>query len=85
MMQGEEIRELKKSKPDKETIQPYITDLLALKAQYKEEYGKDYAPPPAGIAALAASSRAAPASPSVPTVAESPAAAELAAKIAAKV
>lgn len=42
--QGEEIRELKKSKPDKATITPYIEALLALKTRYKDETGKDYAP-----------------------------------------
>lgn len=49
--QGDEIRELKKSKPDKATMKLHVDELLALKAQYKEETGKDYAPAPAAAAA----------------------------------
>ena len=43
--QGEEIRELKKSKADKATLQPHIDALIALKTQYKEEAGKAYVAP----------------------------------------
>lgn len=42
---GDEIRELKKSKPDKATIQPHIDALIALKTQYKDETGKAYVAP----------------------------------------
>lgn len=51
--QGDEIRELKKSKPDKATITPFVEDLKALKAQYKAETGKDYAAAGAAPAAVA--------------------------------
>lgn len=44
--QGIEIRELKKSKPDKAALQPHIDILLALKMDYKAKTGKDYAPAP---------------------------------------
>lgn len=86
--QGLEIRELKKSKPDKATIQPHIDALLSLKGEYKEKAGKDYAPPaaatsssqPPNKAPKVASAAAAPA-----TGGDSPAVAEIAAKIVAKV
>ncbi|CAM9576559.1 unnamed protein product [Chrysoparadoxa australica] len=50
---GEEIRELKKSKPDKAALQPHIDALLALKAEYKEATGSDYAAPNTRAAAPA--------------------------------
>lgn len=59
-VQGDEIRELKKSKPDKATITPHVDDLIKLKAEYKAETGRDYAPPraaPAAAAKMAASSK----------------------------
>eukprot|EP00904_Undaria_pinnatifida_P011963 jgi/Undpi1/7898/HiC_scaffold_24.g10370.m1 len=84
---GLEIRELKKSKPDKATIQPHIDELLSLKAQYKEVAGKAYAPAPAAAAkapAAPAAKEAAVASGAGATVEESPAASEISAKIVAK-
>lgn len=42
---GEEIRDLKKSKPEKATLQPHIDALVALKTQYKDETGKPYVAP----------------------------------------
>ena len=86
--QGLEIRELKKSKPDKATIKPHIDALLSLKAQYKDKAGKDYAPSPAAAAAPAdsgAASKKEALSGGGASVAESPAAAETSAKIVAKV
>ncbi|CAN0530102.1 unnamed protein product, partial [Laminaria digitata] len=80
--QGLEIRELKKSKPDKATITPHINALLSLKAQYKEKAGKDYTPAPAAAPAAAVASKkeavAAPAGGAATE--ESPAAAEISAK-----
>ena len=48
--QGDEIRDLKKSKPDKAALQPHIDALLSLKADYKKHAGKDYVPPGANQA-----------------------------------
>ncbi len=42
---GDEIRELKKSKPDKAALQPHIDALIALKTEYKNEAGKPYVAP----------------------------------------
>lgn len=42
---GDEIRELKKSKADKATLQPHIDALIALKTQFKDETGKAYVAP----------------------------------------
>lgn len=61
--QGDEIRELKKSKPDKATMKPHVDELLALKGQYKEEAGRDYAPSPAAAVAPASAKLKAPAPP----------------------
>lgn len=84
--QGLEIRELKKSKPDKATLQPHIDILLALKAEYKTKTGKDYAPAP-GVspAALPPKASAPVQSPGGEASWESPVVAELYAKITAKV
>ncbi|CAN0453815.1 unnamed protein product, partial [Hapterophycus canaliculatus] len=71
---------MKKSKPDKATLQPHIDALIALKAEYKGVAGKDYAPPAAAAAAPAAKKASAPAAEQ-----ESPAAAAISAKIVAKV
>lgn len=81
--QGLEIRELKKSKPDKAALKPHIDTLIALKAQYKEKTGKDYVPAPA--AAKQAAPAAAAAAAAATAEAESPAAAAITAKIVAKV
>ncbi|CAM9322056.1 unnamed protein product [Pylaiella littoralis] len=82
---GLEIRELKKSKPDKAALQPHIDALIALKTQYKEKTGKDYAPAPAGAAAGAPAGKKGEAAAAAPTAEkESPAAAAISAKIAAK-
>ncbi|CAM9921001.1 unnamed protein product, partial [Sphacelaria rigidula] len=80
--QGDEIRELKKSKPDKAVIMPHVDELKSLKAQYKTKTGKDYAPPAAAAPVPKASAKASPEA--TATVAESPAATALAAKIVAK-
>lgn len=48
--QGDEIRELKKSKPDKATIKPFIDALITLKTQYLQEAGKAYVAPGATAA-----------------------------------
>lgn len=88
--QGLEIRELKKSKPDKAVLKPHIDTLIALKAQYKEKTGKDYvAPAPASSSAPPAGKKKADgggggAAPAGETE-KSPAAAAIAAKIVAKV
>eukprot|EP00752_Nemacystus_decipiens_P011622 g10317.t1 len=78
---GLEIRELKKSKPDKAVLKPHVDTLIALKAEYKEKTGKDYVPvavaPASAPAAAQKSTAAAP-------VTESPAAAAIAGKIVAK-
>jgi len=42
---GDEIRQLKSQKASKETLQPKIDQLLALKNQYKQVSGQDYTPP----------------------------------------
>jgi len=44
---GEEIRKLKAAKSDKATLQPYIDQLLQLKAQFKELTGSDFGAPAA--------------------------------------
>lgn len=41
---GNEIREMKQSGASKDEVTAKVQDLLKLKAQYKEETGKDYAP-----------------------------------------
>lgn len=82
--QGLEIRELKKSKPDKAALKPHIDTLIALKAEFKEKTGKDYVSTPvAPASAPAAAKKATAAAPAAE--AESPAAAAIAAKIVAKV
>lgn len=50
--QGDAVRELKAKKAAKEDIDAAVKQLLALKAEYKEETGQDYKPgsPPAGAA-----------------------------------
>lgn len=48
---GEEIRELKKSKPSKAELQPHIDILVGLKAKFQELTGKPYAPSANGSAA----------------------------------
>lgn len=45
LSKGDEIRELKKSKADKASLQPHIDALIALKTQYKDETGKAYVAP----------------------------------------
>lgn len=42
--QGEKIRNLKSSKADKATVTAEVNILLALKAEYKQKHGKDWAP-----------------------------------------
>lgn len=81
--QGLEIRELKKSKPDKAALKPHIDTLMALKAEYKKKTGKDYVPVAAAPASSAKKATAAAAAPAAE--AESPAAAAISAKIVAKV
>lgn len=84
--QGLELRELKKSKPDKATLQPHIDTLIALKAQYKEKTGKDYVPVPVAAPANKAAGGGGTAAAATPAAeAESPAAAAITAKIVAKV
>jgi hypothetical protein len=68
---GEEIRQLKAKKADKATIQPAVDALLALKKEYKNVTGGEYAPPgtahaekPAATAAAKAASTSTP--PSLP-------------------
>jgi WHEP-TRS domain len=51
---GDAIRDLKKAKADKAALQPHIDALLALKKEYKEVTGKDYAAPGAAAAPAAA-------------------------------
>lgn len=82
--QGLEIRELKKSKPDKAALKPHIDTLMALKAEYKEKTGKDYVPVAAAPASSAKKATAAAAA-APAAEAESPAAAAISAKIVAKV
>jgi len=45
--QGDKIRELKAAKAAKDAIQPEVTALLALKAEYKAATGEDWKPPAA--------------------------------------
>lgn len=83
--QGLEIRELKASKADKAALKPHIDALLSLKAEYKEKAGKDYAPGPAAAQPAKAKEAPAPSGGGVAAKEESPAVAEISAKIVAKV
>jgi len=69
---GEEIRQLKVGKADKQALAPHIAGLLSLKEKFKSITGKDFVAPGAAPAASSSSSKAA--APQPPKAKQAPAA-----------